>query len=146
MGNSGFFLMTDDASRNGIALMFLLQAPLLAVAVAAALGGALERARVVGAACCAFLLGFLVYPLLANWIWGGGWLAALGDEFHLGNGFVDVGGAEVIHLTRASSRSSWPSRSGRGTGASAAARCAWPSRATTYRSSSSAASCCSARG
>jgi Amt family ammonium transporter len=41
----------------------------------------------------------LVYPLLANWVWGGGWLAELGREFGLGHGFVDLGGSGVVHET-----------------------------------------------
>jgi len=31
-------------------------------------------------AFCAYLIGVLIYPLLADWIWGGGWLAELGRE------------------------------------------------------------------
>jgi ammonium transporter, Amt family len=50
-------------------------------------------------AFCAYLFGVLIYPLLANWVWGGGWLAEMGREFSLGNGFVDVGGAAVVHET-----------------------------------------------
>jgi len=99
MGSSGFFLATDDSARNGIATLFLIQAALLMIAVAAALGAALERGKLLAMAFCAFLIGVLIYPLLANWVWGGGWLAELGREFGLGHGFVDVGGAGVVHET-----------------------------------------------
>jgi len=99
MGSSGFFLVTDDSTRNGIAALFLIQAASLAIAIAAALGAALERARLLAMAFCSYLIGVLVYPLLANWVWGGGWLAELGREFGLGHGFVDLGGASVVHLT-----------------------------------------------
>jgi Amt family ammonium transporter len=99
MGSSGFFLATDDSARNGIAALFLIQAALLAIAVAAALGAALERGKLLAMAFCAYLIGVLVYPLLANWVWGGGWLAELGRESGLGHGFVDVGGAGVVHET-----------------------------------------------
>jgi len=97
MGSSGFFLATDDSTRDGIAALFLVQAALLAIAVAAALGAALERSKVIAMGFCAYLFGVLVYPLLANWVWGGGWLAELGREFGFGHGFVDVGGACVVH-------------------------------------------------
>jgi Amt family ammonium transporter len=50
-------------------------------------------------AFCAYLIGWLVYPLLANWVWGGGWLAELGREFGLGHGFIDVAGSGVVHET-----------------------------------------------
>jgi Amt family ammonium transporter len=63
------------------------------------LGATLERARLLAIAFCCYLFGVVVYPLLANWVWGGGWLAELGREFHLGNGFVDQGGAGVVHLS-----------------------------------------------
>ncbi|MCE0522245.1 MAG: hypothetical protein LV480_04975 [Methylacidiphilales bacterium] len=99
MGSSGFFLTTDDSSRNGIATLFLIQAAMLTIAVAAALGAALERGKILAMAFCAYLIGVLVYPLLANWAWGGGWLAELGREFGLGHGFVDMGGAGVVHET-----------------------------------------------
>jgi Amt family ammonium transporter len=77
----------------------LIQAALLAIAIAAALGAALERGRLLAMAFCAYLIGVLVYPLLANWVWGGGWLAELGREFGLGHGFVDQAGAGVVHET-----------------------------------------------
>jgi ammonium transporter, Amt family len=99
MGSSGFFLATDTPAPDGIAALFLVQAAFLAIAVAAALGAALERGRLLSMACCAYLIGVIVYPLLANWIWGGGWLAELGREFGLGHGVVDLGGAGVVHET-----------------------------------------------
>ncbi len=99
MGSSGFFLAVDPSASSGIAMLFLVQASLLAVAVAAALGGAFERGQLLPIAFCAYLVGVLVYPFLANWVWGGGWLAELGHEFGLGHGFVDVGGSGVIHET-----------------------------------------------
>jgi ammonium transporter, Amt family len=99
MGSSGFFLATEDTARNGAALLFLCQGALLALAVAAALGATLERGRLLSMAICTFLIGVIIYPLLANWAWGGGWLASMGREFGLGHGFVDLGGACVVHQT-----------------------------------------------
>jgi Amt family ammonium transporter len=99
MGNSGFFLAADPGSISGIAALFLGQAALLAIAVAAALGASLERGRLVAMAIVAFLTGTLIYPLFANWVWGGGWLAELGREYGLGHGFVDLAGAGVVHET-----------------------------------------------
>jgi ammonium transporter, Amt family len=46
----------------------------------------------------AFMSAFL-YPLLANWVWGGGWLSALGTNFSLGHGCVDFAGSSVVHMT-----------------------------------------------
>jgi Amt family ammonium transporter len=99
MGNSGFFLAAEPGAAPAIAALFLGQAALLAIAVAAALGAALERGRLVAMAIVAFLTGTLIYPLFANWVWGGGWLAGLGREYGLGHGFVDLAGAGVVHET-----------------------------------------------
>jgi Amt family ammonium transporter len=50
-----------------------------------------------GASCAsAALLAGVTYPLFAHWIWGGGWLAQLGANNHLGAGFVDAGGSSSI--------------------------------------------------
>jgi Amt family ammonium transporter len=99
MGSAGFFLASDDESRSAMAALFLGQAVLLALAVTAALGGALERVRILAVAVISFLMGTVIFPLVANWTWGGGWLAELGREAGLGHGVVDLGGAGVIHLT-----------------------------------------------
>ena len=99
MGSAGFFLATDDPINENLAALFLMQAALMAIAVAAALGASLERGGLRGMTICTFLVGVLIYPFFANWVWGGGWLAELGREFGLGHGFVDLGGAAVVHET-----------------------------------------------
>jgi Amt family ammonium transporter len=39
-----------------------------------------------------------VFPLLAHWVWAGGWLSQLGINFSLGSGFLDPAGAGTIHV------------------------------------------------
>jgi len=99
MGSSGFFLTTDAGNASGIALLFLIQAALVTIVIAAALGAALERGKVAALAIGAFVIGTLIYPVLANWVWGGGWLAELGHDYGLGHGYVDLAGAGVVHET-----------------------------------------------
>jgi Amt family ammonium transporter len=99
MGSAGFFLSADADSRSPMTALFLSQAVFLAFGVTVALGAALERARILAVAIIAFLAGTLLFPLVANWTWGGGWLAGLGREFGLGHGVVDLAGAGAIHLT-----------------------------------------------
>ena len=41
----------------------------------------------------------IIYPLYANWVWGGGWLSKLGSNFGLGHGHVDFAGSSVVHMT-----------------------------------------------
>jgi len=100
MGSSGFFLTSNtNASADSMAALFLVQSVMLVIAVSAALGASLERARLLAMAVFAFLIGAVIYPLFANWVWGGGWLAQLGREYGLGHGFVDMAGAGVVHET-----------------------------------------------
>jgi Amt family ammonium transporter len=99
MGSAGFFLSADESSREAMAALFLVQAAGLVVAVGAMLGAALERGRILAMSVMAFLAGAVIYPLIANWIWGGGWLAALGRGFGLGNGVIDLAGSGVVHET-----------------------------------------------
>jgi Amt family ammonium transporter len=44
-------------------------------------------------------MSMLLYPLYGNWVWGGGWLAALGAGAGLGHGHVDFAGSSVVHMT-----------------------------------------------
>jgi len=39
----------------------------------------------------------LPYCIYANWVWGGGWLAQGGINWHLGHGAVDFAGSGVVH-------------------------------------------------
>ena len=47
----------------------------------------------------ALAISTVIYPIYANWVWGGGWLAKLGTNYHLGHGHVDFAGSSVVHLT-----------------------------------------------
>jgi len=46
-----------------------------------------------------FFISMFVYPLYANWVWGGGWLSTLGKYFAIGHGVVDFAGSSVVHMT-----------------------------------------------
>jgi ammonium transporter, Amt family len=46
-----------------------------------------------------FFMSTLLYPLYGNWVWGGGWLSALGVNLGLGHGHVDFAGSSVVHMT-----------------------------------------------
>jgi Amt family ammonium transporter len=47
----------------------------------------------------AVFMSTFLYPLFANWVWGGGWLSTLGTNFGLGHGHVDFAGSSVVHMT-----------------------------------------------
>ena len=40
----------------------------------------------------------ILYPVFANWVWGGGWLSQLGKNFGLGHGYIDFAGSSVVHM------------------------------------------------
>lgn len=62
-------------------------------------GAGADRLRLLAGCAAAAVLSGFVYPLFAHWAWGGGWLAHLGSDFSMGNGFLDAGGAATIHVT-----------------------------------------------
>jgi Amt family ammonium transporter len=45
-----------------------------------------------------FWVSMFIYPLVGNWIWGGGWLQNLGRSMGIGNGAVDFAGSGVVHM------------------------------------------------
>jgi Amt family ammonium transporter len=71
----------------------------LAVAMAAVVpwGSGADRWRLAAGCTAAAVLAATAFPLLAHWVWGGGWLSQLGVNFGLGGGFLDPGGAATVH-------------------------------------------------
>jgi Amt family ammonium transporter len=63
------------------------------------LGGGGERWRLGSICTSTVLFSAVTYAVFAHWVWGGGWLAQLGTNYHLGRGFVDLGGSGVIQCT-----------------------------------------------
>jgi Amt family ammonium transporter len=72
----------------------------LAVAMAAIIpwGSGADRLRLTAGCVIAAVLSVLVFPILAHWVWAGGWLAQLGINFGVGAGFLDPAGAGTVHL------------------------------------------------
>lgn len=98
LGLSGF-LLSDIVNNFGILAFFFLHFAIAAVAVAIPAGAMAERMKWSGYLILTIVMGLLVYPLIGNWGWGGGWLANLGRSMQLGNGMVDYAGGGVVHLT-----------------------------------------------
>ena len=72
----------------------------LAVALAALIpwGSGADRLRLTAGCALAAVVAAIVFPLLAHWVWGGGWLSQLGVNFSLGAGFLDGGGAATVQV------------------------------------------------
>ncbi len=91
-------LMLRGVVFNGSALSLVACLQLFSVGIAAMipLGAGSERWRL-GASCASTaLLAGITYPIFAHWVWGGGWLAQLGDAASCGSGAIDAGGGGVI--------------------------------------------------
>lgn len=97
-GTKGFFLSgtTYDAC---VFTIFLFQMVFMDTAATIPTGAMAERFKFSAFVVYGFLMAGLVYPLFANWVWGGGWLSALGSNFGLGHGHVDFAGSSVVHMT-----------------------------------------------
>jgi Amt family ammonium transporter len=82
--------------HSQLALLF----EFFAVALAALIpwGSGADRLRLSAGMAIAALMAAILFPLLAHWIWAGGWLAQLGVNFSLGAGFLDSGGAATVHV------------------------------------------------
>jgi len=82
----------DSLSLSG-AVFFLFQLAFAGISLTIAFGGFAERARLSAYLVFAVLFSVIVYPPIAHWIWGGGWLAEHGKQ--------DFAGSTVVHLTGA---------------------------------------------
>jgi ammonium transporter, Amt family len=98
LGAGPFLLggLSDAPAQSQLALLF----EFLAVALAALIpwGSGADRFRLPAGCAAAAVLAAIVFPLLAHWVWAGGWLAQLGVNFSLGAGFLDPGGAATVHV------------------------------------------------
>ncbi|MEQ1907764.1 MAG: ammonium transporter [Vicinamibacterales bacterium] len=81
----------------GVMVMFLFQMVFMDTALTIVTGTAAERWKFSAFIISSFVLGAVIYPLFANWAWGGGWLATLGASYGLGHGYADFAGSGVVH-------------------------------------------------
>lgn len=101
-GTEGFFfsgesmaasfesLAFSDVSLN---VKFLFQMAFAAVSLAIVSGGMAERAKLSVYIIFGILFSVLIYPVVAHWVWGGGWLTEMEMQ--------DYAGSTVVHLTGA---------------------------------------------
>ncbi|GAB4417322.1 MAG: ammonium transporter [Anaerolineae bacterium] len=99
IGLSGFFLQGIQLSAAGIFAFFLFQMVFMDTAATIPTGSGAERLKFFGFVLMGFWVSMFIYPLVGNWVWGGGWLANLGRTLGLGNGAVDFAGSGVVHTT-----------------------------------------------
>lgn len=106
MGSAGWFLSTGDAAGDSLSLglldftgadygvpveaFFFFQAVFAAVSLAIVYGTMLDRTKFISYIVFGIVFVGLIYPIVAHWTWGGGWLAQ--------DGFLDFAGSSIVHL------------------------------------------------
>ncbi|MFO7342081.1 MAG: ammonium transporter [Caldibacillus debilis] len=94
VGLSDFFYSGDQGEGAvSESVYFVFQLAFAGISLTIALGGFAERARFSVYVLFTVLFGMFVYPVIAHWVWGGGWLSELGKQ--------DFAGSTVVHLTGA---------------------------------------------
>lgn len=95
IGFSDFFYGDFESTVDGLigSLDFLFQLAFAGISLTIAFGGFAERAKLSVYLVFAILFSVFIYPVVAHWIWGNGWLAALDKQ--------DFAGSTVVHLTGA---------------------------------------------
>jgi ammonium transporter, Amt family len=96
-GQHGIFLTQGGTYDVGVMVIFLFQMVFMDTALTIVTGSAAERWKYAAFLVSSFVLGAFIYPIFANWAWGGGWLANLGTNFGLGKGYCDFAGSGVVH-------------------------------------------------
>jgi Amt family ammonium transporter len=99
VGLRGFFLQTGGGYDVGTMALFLFQVVFMETAGYIIIGAVAERISFAGLIAAELALGAVIYPIFGNWVWGGGWLAHLGQTLHLGHGATDFAGSGVVHAT-----------------------------------------------
>jgi Amt family ammonium transporter len=99
IGSSGWFMdagnpASDFASlaysNTNFEVTFFFQVVFCAVSLAIVFGAMLDRTKFAAYAIFAVFFAGIIYPTVAHWTWGGGWL--------LQDGFQDFAGSSIVHL------------------------------------------------
>ncbi|APF24746.1 ammonium transporter [Clostridium butyricum] len=97
LGYKGFMLSGNGIYDPGIFALFFFQMVFMDTTVTIPTGALAERVKYSAVIILSFFISMFLYPLFGNWVWGGGFLATLGQNFGLGHGVVDFAGSAVVH-------------------------------------------------
>lgn len=79
----------DPAASHAAAADWMFQMVFCGAAASIVSGALAERVRIIPFLVFVAVLTGFIYPIAASWLWGGGWLAALG--------FKDFAGSTIVH-------------------------------------------------
>jgi ammonium transporter, Amt family len=99
IGLHGFLLQSHGSYDVGVMVLFLFEVVFMETAGYIIIGAIAERISFAGFLLAEIAMGAIIYPIYGNWLWGGGWMAHLGQSMHLGHGAVDFAGSGVVHAT-----------------------------------------------
>jgi len=97
-GYTGFFL-DPSVFDTAIFCLFLFEMVFMDTTATIPTGAMAERWDFRNFFIYGFWVGMIPYAVFGNWVWGGGWLAELGQNLGLGHGHVDFAGSSVVHMT-----------------------------------------------
>jgi Amt family ammonium transporter len=97
-GTAGFML-PPSIFTPAVAAMFFFQMVFMDTTCTIPTGALAERWKFLSFIVFSFVISTIIYPVYANWVWGGGFLSTLGKHFGLGHGHVDFAGSSVVHMT-----------------------------------------------
>ena len=99
IGSSGWFLDNSNPavdyaslaySATNFEVTYFFQVVFCAVSLAIVFGAMLDRTKFIAYILFAIAFAGVIYPIVAHWTWGGGWL--------LQDGFQDFAGSSIVHL------------------------------------------------
>jgi Amt family ammonium transporter len=97
-----------DSLREPIAAQLCLSFLPLAITSAMLVSSLISnRVRSAWLAVTAVITAGILFPIAGFWMWGGGWLAALGLNMNLGHGAVDINGIATMALVTAGAVLAW---------------------------------------
>jgi ammonium transporter, Amt family len=97
LAKSGFFL-TGRAYDVAILGFFFFQLVFMDATATIPTGAMAERWKFSSFCVWGIFASAILYPIMGNWVWGGGWLSQLGSQGpKWGHGAVDFAGSGVVH-------------------------------------------------
>jgi Amt family ammonium transporter len=96
-GTKGFFL-NNGVFDTAVFTLFLFEMVFMDTGATIPTGAMAERWNYKSFFIYGFWVSMFGYAIFGNWVWGGGWLAQLGQNFGLGHGHVDFAGSSVVHM------------------------------------------------
>ncbi len=91
-------LLMGNMYDVGTFAFFLFQMVFMDTTCTIPTGAMAERWKFSAFAIYGLVISTIIYPVFGHWVWGGGWLAMLGQTFKLGNGAADFAGSAVVHM------------------------------------------------